>query len=282
MPGKTGNMIFTIVTAAAITCALLSGGCGGGSMQQSDSQAAALGAISPGTWSRLSGKRIFFGHQSVGAGIVAGLEEIASRIDPLTLFIVEGTGTADPAAPVFLHARIGTNGDPAGKLARFGELIRGDLGATLDIAFLKFCYLDITAGTDVPRLFARYQQEMIQLKKARPDITFIHTTVPLTTVQTGPVAFVKRLLGRLPGGYADNARRNEFNMLMRLAYAGEEPFFDLELLESTRGDGTRVTFMLKGKQHFSLDPSCTNDGGHLNDMGRRVAAERLLLLLAQL
>lgn len=287
MREKIANILHIRPQACALACALLIGACGGGTMEQTYTPSPAFMAVPPSSWERLAGKRIFFGHQSVGEDIVAGLGEIAAEQRLAGLNIIEGTALpagADgvPPAPAFLHAAIGTNGDPAGKLDRFSELMLGELGETVDIAFFKFCYLDITAGTDVPRLFASYQRHLSRLKEARPDVTFIHVTVPLTALQTGPRAFVKRLLKKPPGGYRDNAKRNEFNLLMCLAYAGEEPFFDLALIESTQPGGSRVSYTFDGRQHFSLSPAYTDDGGHLNAAGRHFAAEHLLLLLTQL
>lgn len=282
MRGKIATILNNRFLVCALVCVLLAGGCGGGEMEQTYNPSTAITKVFPESWERLEGKRIFFGHQSVGAGIVDGLEYIASEYHPITLNILEGASAGTDLVPAFLHAPVGTNGDPASKLSRFTELMLGELGGTIDIAFFKFCYLDITADTDVPRLFAAYQQHLSRLKEARPTITFVHFTVPLTAIQTGPKAFIKRLLNKPPGGYDDNAKRNEFNLLMCLAYAGQEPFFDLALLESTRPDGSRVSYTLKDKQHYSLAPAYTDDGGHLNTTGKRLIAEQLLILLTQL
>lgn len=282
MRKKIAASLYNRRLAGALACVLLAGGCGGGEMKQSHTPPASIAAVSPAAWERLAGKRMFFGHQSVGAGIVAGIEEIAAEDNEIKLTIVEGTNAGAGREPVFLHAAIGTNGDPESKLSRFSELMMGELGDTIDIAIFKFCYGDITAKTDVSRLFAVYQQHLSRLKAARPAITFIHVAVPLTAVQTGPKAFIKRLLHKTPGGYLDNAKRNEFNLLMCLAYAGQEPFFDLALVESTQPDGSRMSYMLSNRLHYSLSPAYTDDGGHLNAAGRRLAAEHLLVLLTQL
>jgi hypothetical protein len=69
---------------------------------------------------------------------------------------------------------------------------------------------------------------------------------------------------------------------MRREYGGREPLFDLAAVESTRPDGSRETLSLGGKTAFALHPGYTNDGSHLNEVGRRRAAEALLTLLARL
>ena len=56
----------------------------------------------------------------------------------------------------------------------------------------------------------------------------------------------------------------------------------VQKLESTFSDGTRATFTKDGKTHYSLVPEYTYDSGHLNETGRKKAAEQLLILLASL
>ena len=61
----------------------------------------------------------------------------------------------------------------------------------------------------------------------------------------------------------------------------EDPF-DLALVESTRPDGTREFFYRKGVSYSALTPAYSDDGGHLNNEGRRHVAERLLVFLCDL
>jgi hypothetical protein len=150
----------------------------------------------------------------------------------------------------------------------------------VDIALVKFCYVDIEAGTDVPALFAAYQSTLASLKARYPRTTFVHVTAPLTTVQGGLKAFVKRLLGRSPAGMAENARREEFNALLRQATSGKEPLFDLALAESTAPDGRTETFDWNGRPVPALVPAYTGDGGHLDGDGRHRAARLLVSVLA--
>jgi lysophospholipase L1-like esterase len=77
-------------------------------------------------------------------------------------------------------------------------------------------------------------------------------------------------------------KRNKFNAMLRHEYAEREPFFDLAKLESTFPDGSQSTFTKDGSIYSSLVPDYTNDGGHLNEKGRRKIAEHLLVYLAQL
>jgi lysophospholipase L1-like esterase len=105
-------------------------------------------------------------------------------------------------------------------------------------------------------------------------------TLPLTTVQTGLKAFAKRLLGRAPYGTVENVRREEYNELLRAAYAGREPLFDLARIESTAPDGSAVRVRWQGAVAPALAAQYTDDGGHLNVEGRRRAARELIAVLA--
>ena len=44
---------------------------------------------------------------------------------------------------------------------------------------MKFCYVDFLKETDVNDVFTHYKKNLIILKNKRPDIKFVHFTVPL-------------------------------------------------------------------------------------------------------
>ena len=77
------------------------------------------------------------------------------------------------------------------------------------------------------------------LKEAYPETIFIHVTMPLTSIQTGPKAWVKKIIGRQIRGIDDNIKRNQFNDMLRKEGEGKAPIFDLAKIESTLPDGTR-------------------------------------------
>jgi hypothetical protein len=150
----------------------------------------------------------------------------------------------------------------------------------VDVAFHKYCYADILEATDVPAVFDHYQRTMARLRADCPEVVFVHVTVPLVRVQSGPRAWIKRLLGRAPGRYAGDLARERFNQLMRGTYAGREPLYDLAAVESTGPDGRREVIRAGGRSGYALVPAYTADGSHLNETGRRRAAEALLTVLA--
>jgi hypothetical protein len=226
----------------------------------------------------LSHERIYFAHQSVGANILAGVAELA-REAGVPFRIVEAPNAAAVAPGTFGHFFVPENGAPLRKLANFKTALGSRSG--IDIALIKFCYVDIDANTDAAALFARYQATIAELRAANPHTTFVHVTLPLTTVQTGPKALVKRLLGRAPYGTIENVRREQYNALLRRTYAGREPVFDIARLESTAPDGSRVTVTWDGVVAPAMSPAYTTDGGHLNESGRlRVARELVRVLTA--
>jgi hypothetical protein len=158
--------------------------------------------------------------------------------------------------------------------------VNAGIGGTADVALFKFCYIDVDPSTDVARVFAEYESTMTALKARYPTTRFVHVTMPLRMVQSGPKALVKKALGQPLGGYAENMLRNTYNDKLRRAYEGKEPLFDLARIESTAADGSRTTFTSNGSEYFALNPPYTYDNGHLNDHGRLRAAEEFVRVLA--
>jgi hypothetical protein len=130
-------------------------------------------------------------------------------------------------------------------------------------------------------MFRHYQQQNQYLKNKYPDITFIHVTMPLTTIQTGIKAWIKKILGRPVGGIEENRKRNEFNALLLKEYKNKEPVFDLASVEATRPDQQKEKFIVDGKEYLSMFSDYSSDGGHLNRLGSKVVAEQFILALVE-
>jgi hypothetical protein len=227
---------------------------------------------------RVAQRSIYFGHQSVGDNLLDGIRRLAQETG-VPLRVVE-TRNADELKPrTFGHTHVAENGDPLKKLHSF-EQAMGSPAAVVDIAFVKFCYVDIDAGTDPKALFERYRATIDGLRAKHPGTTFVHVTLPLTEEQGGTKALAKRLLGRAPSGTVENLRREEYNALVRRAYSGREPLFDLARVESTAPDGTAVKVQWNGSEAPALASAYTDDGGHLNVAGRLRAARELVSVLA--
>ncbi len=229
---------------------------------------------------RIAHQRIFFGHQSVGVNLLDGVQQL-SAMAAVPVRVFETPTASGVETNGFGHTFVPRNGDPFLKLKSF-EQAMGQQPTGLDIALVKFCYVDITADTDVKALFARYRATIDGLKTKNPGTTFVHITVPLTIMQRGFKAVVKKLIGRSPYGAIENIRREEYNELMRKAYQGREPLFDLARVESTAPDGTAVTGEWEGSVAPAMDPAYTDDGGHLNATGRLRAAREFVSILASI
>lgn len=226
---------------------------------------------------KAASRRVFFGHQSVGANILDGVSDVTSG----KLRIREGRTAALLESPGLLHARLGENEAPLTKLADFEAALDG-LAGHVDIAFFKFCYIDFDAATDADALFRAYVKTLERLKKKYPEITFVHFTVPLTVVARGPKAWLRQALTQeAPWGAKENEIRHRFNSLLRARFEGQ-PVFDLAALESTRPDGTAACYEFRGNTLPALVPEYSDDGQHLNSVGRRRVAEALLTFLARL
>lgn len=270
----------TTLAAWVTAAALLASGCGGGSVDSAPTRSDFVDRLSADDRARLASMRVAFGHQSVGYDILAGVQDITKSSPALKINIVESTDLS--AATGITHFRAGKNEFPMTKTEEFVRILDGAAATPPDVALLKFCYIDANPNTDIQAVFANYREAFKGLRARHPKTAFVHVTMPLRTVQTGWKVRVKNLIGRPIGGYADNAKRHEYNQLLRAEYGGREPLFDLAAIESTRADGTRMTFTTNGQPAFALAPEYTYDGGHLNEPGRRYVAEQFLLTLAQI
>ncbi len=241
--------------------------------------------VSPSTWEALANRKIFFGHQSVGDNIIQGIGECMDGNPGLKLDVRKTKKTDAFGKGVFAHFPIGKNEDPGSKIDDFNRIMRSGIGERVDIALFKFCFVDITASTDVRKLFDEYRATMASLRGDYPDVTFVNVTVPLLRKEKSSLkAWMKKVLGRGDGFFADehNVRRNEFNELIRKEYGGRAPVFDLAAIESAYPDGSRETFTHGGKIYYSLAPDYTEDGGHLNGPGRKVVSEQFLVFLSRI
>jgi hypothetical protein len=234
--------------------------------------------IPESVWRKLDEKKIYFGHQSVGQNIIEGLEHIKRDNPQIKLKIVTISNASELSGPMFAHSSLGENADPHSKMKDFSDYLEKGIGNRADIAFFKFCYADIKANSDVEKLFTEYKTTMEDLKKKYPRTRFIHVTVPLMVSQTTLKTFIKRVVGRKD----NNIQRNRFNEMLRQEYDGKEPLFDIAKAESTYPDGSRSSFVKGAGTYYSLVPDYADDGGHLNEQGRRLVAQELLIVLAQL
>lgn len=271
---KQAVWVWTVLIALSLL------GCGQGNSSSKKENLMGNKSVSSAEWDKLAEQKIFFGHQSVGFNIVEGMDELLHENPGIRLNIRKTAEPSSFGAPVFAHSTLGGNGDPKSKVERFAELCRKGICKSVDMAFFKFCFADIESQTDVGKVFGEYKATMAGLEAEYPTVKFVHFTVPLTRPEASIKEFVKRVIGRTNN--EDNIRRQLFNEMLLREYQGREPVFDLATIESTNQDGTRVTFQKDGETSYRLASDYTDDGGHLNTLGRKVVAERLLIFLAHL
>ena len=229
-------------------------------------------------FSILSDKIIFFGHQSVGQNIIDGLSLVKKLNNYVSVRKIEPGNPLNKG--VVNHIYLGNNGDPVGKIEGFVKLITQYSNDSPDIALFKFCYLDIDERTDIDRLFSLYEKTIRDLEEKFPKMVIVHTTVPLRQVQTGPKAWIKRIIGRPVTGVSDNVAREKFNTAMRRMY-GQRLLYDIALHESTYPDGGRESFQRDGATYHALVPLYTDDGDHLNKVGGEVLARQFVRVLIE-
>ncbi len=257
-------------------------GCTGGEAKTAKAESLSISQLSDTGLRNLSQKKIFFGHQSVGDNVLDGIRELMQSHKSIHLNIVKTESPSSFTRPIFAHTDIGKNDDPNSKITAFREIMANGIGSKVDIAFFKFCFWDIRSKTDIQQIFNNYKTAMTELKTRYPKVLFIHFTVPLMSHQSGLKNKIQTIFQMTDKSDPDNIRRNELNDMLLKEYEGKEPIFDIAKFESTLPDGKRTSFSEGGKVYYCLASNKTTDGGHLNDQGKKVVAEQLLILLSEL
>ena len=242
-----------------------------------DKEANSVNSIEPRVgWANLSTQRVLFAHQSVGSNILEGVRDLAEH-DGVELPVVNWAGGALGGG--INHFRVGSNGDPQSKIDAFRVALASVDGRPADVALLKFCYVDFGAGTDAKKLASMYINAYRELALAYPETKFVAVTAPLTVIQTGPKAWVKRAIGVPVGQSVENAKRTEFNNLLRATFGPTQRLFDLAAIESSANGRPDETGGAAGRPE-ALAPRLTDDGGHLNRDGQQLVASEMLAFLS--
>jgi hypothetical protein len=229
---------------------------------------------------RVSSARVYFGHQSVGGNIMSGLADLQGQLGQPVIRV--GTlGSLDIPGDhgVLLHTKVGTNEQPGSKCEDFRRILDQQLAGRVDVALFKFCYIDFSDTSDIDAIFETYSRTMDDLKQRHPDIIFIHVTAPLRSVDRGLGIWAREMLGRPNRTKLANVRRNEFNRRLKERYPAD-PIYDLAAVMSTYPDGRQESFTMDGSTYYSLVPAYTDDGGHLNAVGRTHAAAEFVRSIA--
>lgn len=229
---------------------------------------------------RVARTRVFFGHQSVGMNLLDAVPQVYAAQGVAAPPIGQGGTAAGPAGGFVVHAFIGENTKPLTKIAAFDRQLRGGTAGQVDVAVMKFCYIDFSPTTDVKALFTAYSTTMAGLERAYPKVTFVKATVPLMAEPGLRTRVTQKLTGNGARAAAENDARERFNALVRAEYS-DDHLFDIAAVESTAPDGSREQGTYQGRTYYALHGGYTTDGGHLNEAGaQRVAAEWLRVLAA--
>ena len=267
-----------VVTGIATWAAISLGTNKEGSMT-SQSGSAVASDVTAEELAEVSQAKVFFGHQSVGMNILDGVPGVYSS-HGMQAPVIEQAGPGPGEGGGIDHAFIGENGKPLLKIQDFDAKLRSGIGDSVDVAMMKFCYIDVDRTTNVDELFAAYRTTMTDLQRDFPNVTFVYATVPLTT-DPGLLSTLKSWVkGSGGSAQADNAARERMNELIRHEYSGQH-LFDLAAVESTAPDGGRATGTYDGQPYFRLYDGYASDPGHLNEEGARVAATAWLKSIAQ-
>lgn len=221
--------------------------------------------------------RFFFGHQSVGSDVLGGIAALYANRATAPRIVETREALPDPD-PCCAHAHVGANGDPHAKLEDFAAIVNGPLAGRIDAALLKLCYADVTAASDVERLFGHYATTMDALQAGHPGTVFLYSTVPVTTDRSAK-SRLKAALGRDNGmGPADNLARRRYNDLIRERFAATGRLFDIAAVTAAPDRPGRRH---RGQRYAVLDGRLARDAGHLNDPGAAAVAAALVRVVAR-
>ncbi len=209
-------------------------------------------AVTDDALRRVDQQRVLFGHQSVGWNILDGVNTLYGRRGITAPDVVDELPGSGPG---FAQVEIGSNGDPASKIADFEQAIADQ---DPQVAVMKLCFVDITTGTKARAVFAQYQQMVARVGQTNPGTRLLHMTVPLTVNDP-----------------ASNAVRQRYNALVRKTYGTD--VIDIAKIESTRPNGSRGG----GTRHPALWRGYASDDGHLNTRGSVKVAKTFLAALAR-
>jgi lysophospholipase L1-like esterase len=136
------------------------------------------------------------------------------------------------------------------------------------------------AKSNPEQMVKDYRSMVDTLARDRPGLRLVHSTMPLTSLEQGRKALLKRTLGRPSAAELDNALRGTYNDALRGAFP-QSAIFDLAATESHAPGVEPALVTRDGKAWATLANELTTDGGHLNPGGQVLAARELLLALAR-
>lgn len=224
---------------------------------------------------------MLFGVLSVGADIAKGIRQAfsAAHVAKPDVTTWSKANTSDrKRKSLVATATIGTNGNALSKLRAFARLTNDAPRGSVDVALMALNYQDVTAETDIDSLFDDYAETMDSIEQANPDITFLYTTVPVTTANSWRAVdrvTVTGLRGVDQSVWQDNIARERLNTLIREQYTPTGRLFDIAALQAEVGGGKVAAKIHQGQYYFVMNPTLSSNGRGLNKTGSRQLAHSL-------
>jgi len=125
--------------------------------------------------------KVFFGHQSVGNNIMDGLRDLA-KLNPdryaCNIQRIFNPNWYDHNHG-FGEAPIGKNGSCSAKVEDFVKRMNEGLGERVDVAMMKFCFVDFTPKDNPEKDWRLYREGLETVEKAHPKVRVVWWTSPL-------------------------------------------------------------------------------------------------------
>lgn len=196
----------------------------------------------------------YFAHASVGDNMMDGITDLNTADAGRYQFQRASEDATPPAATgvgrIYDYAR----GNPgwSAKVTTFTNYVRnGWRYPKVNFAANKFCWIDQDADVDT------YINSMSVLEAMYPETLFVYVTMPLDTSSD-----------------YDNYLRNVFNTRLRgWVTTNDRVLFDVADIESHDTNGALCAFTYDGTNCQQLFTAYTDDGGHLNGLGRPLVAQ---------
>jgi hypothetical protein len=214
-------------------------------------EARAFTAGSPGV---AAGKlKWYFAHASVGSNLIDGLKEL-NAADPTGFPYRSESSNGAPipdARPATIYEHNRGNPGWKAKMDQFSAAVQnGWRFPNVDVVMNKLCYIDQFGSAKY------YIKSMSELEASYPETIFVYTTMPLTTAADWASRF-----------------RDAFNRDVReWTRSNERALFDIADIEANDQRGNSCSFTAGGKTCARMCEEYTDDGGHLNALGRRIMA----------
>ncbi len=202
---------------------------------------------------------VYFQHASVGGNIMDGLADLA--LSDSSRYSYDTTGTPSvswySANDGWAENNIGNPGLTEKVDAMVQNMTNQDLAASLDVAMMKFCYID--NGGTAQDAFDYYSNGMTYLEQRYPStIVFVWWTMPIEE--------------------SGEQRKDDYNEMIRdFCISSGRYLFDLADIECHTVSGNPLR---DSNGYEYMDDSYSDDGGHLNTLGASRVAQAWWNLMA--